>query len=126
MTLPADYRRPLWRGEPNGNGVGVIAVDPREAEHVLEHGATLDGHPCRVELVDSMTPDLDGRVWLRVTVTDPGYAPAADPAYAERWGYAWKDRRETGEPPVERTARGEAVGGGQADVRSNGKSEVPA
>ena len=67
MSLPTDYLLPLWRGVPNGTGVGTVAVDPREAEFVLAHGLKIDGDHWRV--VRGGFPALpggDGRVTLRV------------------------------------------------------------
>ena len=51
MSLPDDYQRPIWRCYMNGTGVGALALDPREAEFVLERGwAVLDGKRYRVSL----------------------------------------------------------------------------
>jgi hypothetical protein len=69
LPLPDDHLRPIWRGMINGNGVGSIALDPREAEWCLKHGATLDGVRYRVSLKGWYgTPDKDGRVSVRLEV----------------------------------------------------------
>lgn len=63
-----EYLRPIWRCEPNGNGVGAIALDPREAKFVSERGfALLDGQPWRVSLEGwAGGPEQDGRVGVRI------------------------------------------------------------
>lgn len=61
--------RPIWRGEPNhGSGVAAIALDPREAEHVLEHGCLLDGETFTASLEGFRgVPEGDGRISVRIT-----------------------------------------------------------
>lgn len=67
MALPPDHLRPIWRGFPNGNGVGTIGLDPREAEFVLENGCSFDGVRYRATLDGwTGTPDRDGRVTVRI------------------------------------------------------------
>ena len=69
---PPDYLRPIWRAYMNGNGVGVLALDPREADWVLEHGATLDGirYRCLHGTPGMETPEKDGRVAVRLEIED--------------------------------------------------------
>lgn len=65
--------RPVWRCEPNhGSGVFTIALDPVEAQFVLERGwATLDGVRYRVN--QNGCPSVvcgDGRVMVRCEIDD--------------------------------------------------------
>lgn len=43
MRLPEDYLEPVWRLRPDRPGPAAIALDPREACHVVANGCTLDG-----------------------------------------------------------------------------------
>ena len=65
--LPDDHLRPIWRGYLNGNGVGTIALDPREAKWVLAHGCLLDGvrYRCSLQGFDGAL-EKDGRVTVRI------------------------------------------------------------
>ena len=65
--MPDDYLVPVWRGVPNGNGIGTIGLDPREAEYVLAHGCMIDGEPWRARSGGfSREPQGDGRVTVRL------------------------------------------------------------
>lgn len=64
--IPADYIIPVWRGVPNGNGVGTVALDPREAAHVLEHGCTIDDERWNVRPWGDGTVQRDGRIVVRL------------------------------------------------------------
>ena len=75
--LPKDHLRPIWRGYLNGNGVGTLALDPREAKWVLEHGATLDGVRYRCSLKGwPGTVEKDGRVTVRLEIVNRDDLPA--------------------------------------------------
>jgi hypothetical protein len=66
--LPADHLCPIWRREPAVNGVGSIALDPREARFVLERGwALLDGEKWTTSLDWDGIVEGDGRVSVRIT-----------------------------------------------------------
>jgi hypothetical protein len=68
VTLPRDHLPAIWRGNPNGTGIGVIALDPREAAYVLEHGCTIDGERWTASRGGFQpTAQQDGRVVLRLT-----------------------------------------------------------
>lgn len=65
--IPADYVVPIWRANPNGTGVGTIALDPREADYVLEHGCTIDGEAWAASRgAWGPEPQTDGRVTIRI------------------------------------------------------------
>jgi hypothetical protein len=49
------------------NGIWIIALDPREAAHVVEHGCTIDGEPWNADHGDfAPLPQGDGRVVVRL------------------------------------------------------------
>ena len=71
MPLPVDYIPAVWRGVPNGTGVGIIALDPREAAWVLEHGCTIDGERWSATAAGwSPLAQSDGRVVVRLFKVD--------------------------------------------------------
>lgn len=66
-NLPADHLCPIWRREATLNGVASIALDPREAEFVLERGfALLDGEVWTTSLDWDGIVEGDGRVAVRI------------------------------------------------------------
>jgi hypothetical protein len=85
MSLPSDHLRPIFRQRPGNGGVFTIALDPREAEFVLERGwATLDGvrykastDGCGDEL------DWDGRRMIRCD--GPPLTTANEGDATDRW-----------------------------------------
>ena len=61
------FLQPIWRFYPHAKTTASIALDPREAEWVLKHGATIDGEPFRASLKGwSTEPDLEGRITVRL------------------------------------------------------------
>jgi hypothetical protein len=59
--------QPVWRFYPHARTSAAIALDPREAAWVLEHGATIDGERYTASLKGwSTTPDLEGRITVRL------------------------------------------------------------
>lgn len=67
MKTPHDHLPPLWRREPNGTGVGSIALDPREAEYVVGRGwAKLNGELFKVLYDWDAIVEGDGRVSVRI------------------------------------------------------------
>jgi hypothetical protein len=67
VNAPEGYLTPVWRFYPYTKTTASIALDPREAEYVLEHGATIDGEPFAASLKGwSTEPDLEGRITVRL------------------------------------------------------------
>jgi hypothetical protein len=66
--LPADHLCPIWRRVPTATGIASMALDPREAQLVLERGwAVLDGVKWRASLAWNGIVEGDGRVDVRLT-----------------------------------------------------------
>lgn len=82
---PPDHLRMIWRREAvNG---GVIALDPREADFVVDRGwGMLDGYRCRCSYEGPREVELDGRVSVRIEVDDP---EAFETRYREQ--FSWKE-----------------------------------
>jgi hypothetical protein len=75
LRLRREHLPPVFRCEPSiDRGIFTIALDPREAEFVLERGwVTLDGIRYRVNLygLDGQV-EGDGRVVVRCALDEPG------------------------------------------------------
>jgi hypothetical protein len=69
--LPADHLSPIWRRMPTVTGVASMALDPREAQFVVERGwAVLDGVKWRATLAWDGSVESDGRVDVRLARVD--------------------------------------------------------
>jgi hypothetical protein len=65
--LPADHLYPIWRRVPTATGIASVALDPREAQVVVERGwAMLDGAKWWASLAWDGIVEGDGRVDVRL------------------------------------------------------------